>query len=135
MKKAFMSLKFYDGDVTQKKVDELTEALKNAEIENFVMVRDVEKYGEVHIESKNLMRDYAFPEMESSDMLIVEFSEKGVGLGVGAGYAFAKGIPIYIIAKTGSDISTTIGGLAEEIIFYDKPEDLTEKFIKIFNNN
>ena len=42
-----------------------------------------------------------------------------------------KNIPIYIIAKTGSDISSTIGGLAKEIIFYDKPEDITEKFKEI----
>ena len=131
MKNAFMSLKFYDGDVTKSKVDTLTQALKNAGIENFVMIRDVEKYGEVEVSSKSLMAEYAFPEMEKCDMLIVEFSEKGVGLGVGAGYAFAKNIPIYIIAKTGSDISSTIGGLAKEIIFYDKPEDITEKFKEI----
>ena len=80
------------------------------------------KYGEVEVSSKSLMAEYAFPEMEKCDMLIVEFSEKGVGLGVGAGYAFAKNIPIYIIAKTGSDISSTIGGLAKEIIFYDKED-------------
>lgn len=134
MKKAFMSLKFYEGDVTQKKVEELTVALKKAGIENFVMIRDVEKYGEVKIDSKDLMKEYAFPAMEKSEMLIVEFSEKGVGLGIGAGYAFAKGIPIYIIAKTGSDISSTIDGLAKEVIFYDKPEDITAKFLEIFNN-
>lgn len=134
MKKAFMSLKFYEGDVTKKKIEDLTNALKAAGIENFVMVRDIEKYGEVEVTSKQLMKEYAFPAMEASDMLIVEFSEKGVGLGIGAGYAFAKGIPIYIIAKTGSDISSTIGGLAEEVIFYDKPEDLTEKFLEIFQN-
>ena len=135
MKKAFMSLKFYEGDATKKQVEELTKALEKAGIENFVMVRDVEKYGEIQVTSKDLMKEYAFPAMEASDMLIVEFSEKGVGLGVGAGYAFAKGIPIYIIAKTGSDISSTIGGLAEEVIFYDKPEDLTEKFLKILEEN
>ena len=131
MKKAFMSLKFYEGDATKKKVEELTLALEQAGIENFVMIRDVEKYGEVEISNKSLMKDYAFPAMEKSDMLIVEFSEKGVGLGIGAGYAFAKNIPIYIIAKNGSEISSTIEGLAKKIIFYDEMQDITMAFKKI----
>ena len=74
------------------------------------------------------MPDYASPAMKKCDMLIVEFSEKGVGLGIGAGYAYAIGLPIYVIAKTGSDISLTISNLAKEVIFYDDPSELTEKF-------
>lgn len=132
MKRAFMSLKFYEGDKTKKIVNELTEALKKAEIENVVMVRDVEKYGEVKLPSdKKLMLDYAFPAMKECDMLIVEFSEKGLGLGIGAGYAYAIGKPIYVIAKTGSDISTTMENLATKVIFYDEPYELTEKFKNI----
>lgn len=128
MKKAFMSLKFYEGDVTKRKINEITEALRKAGIENFVMIRDVEKYGEVEIPPKDIMPKYAFPAMDTCDMLIVEFSEKGVGLGIGAGYAFAKNIPIYVIAKTGSDISSTLQGIAKEIIFYNEIEELTQKF-------
>ena len=45
MKQAFMSLKFHDGEEDKKKIDELTEALAKAGIENVVMARDVEKYG------------------------------------------------------------------------------------------
>lgn len=133
MKKAFMSLKFYEGDVTKRKIDEITEALRKAEIENFVMIRHVEKYGEAEITSKDIMPKYAFPAMDTCDMLIVEFSEKGVGLGIGAGYAFAKNIPIYVIAKTGSDISSTLQEISKEIIFYDYPEELTKKFIDILS--
>ena len=114
MKKAFMSLKFYEGDVTKRKINEITEEFRTAGIENFVMIRDVEKYGEVEIPPKDIMPKYAFPAMDTCDMLIVEFSEKGVGLGIGAGYAFAKNIPIYVIAKTGSDISSTLQGIAEQ---------------------
>ena len=77
------------------------------------------------------MIDYAFPAMKQCDMLIVEFSEKGVGLGIGAGYAYAIGLPIYVIAKTGSDISLTISNLAKEVVFYDNYEDITKKFLEI----
>ncbi|MBR5046272.1 hypothetical protein IKX73_01435 [Candidatus Saccharibacteria bacterium] len=37
----------------------------------------------------------------------------------------------FVIAKTGSDISKTISDLATKVIFYDKPEDLTEPFCQI----
>ena len=132
MKKAFMSLKFHDGEEDKKKIDDLTEALLNAGIQNVVMARDVEKYGEAVLpEGTKLMPDYAFPAMRECDMLIVEFSEKGVVLGIGAGYAYAIGLPIYVIAKTGSDISLTMSNLAKEVIFYDSVDELTEKFRRI----
>ena len=135
MKKAFMSLKFHDGEEDKKKIEDLTKALLAAEIENVVMARDVEKYGKANLpKGSKLMLDYAFPAMKQCDMLIVEFSEKGVGLGIGAGYAFAIGLPIYVIAKRGSDISLTMSNLAKEVIFYDSMEDITANFRRILNN-
>ena len=136
MKKAFMSLKFHDGEEDKKKIDDLTNALLLAGIENVVMARDVEKYGKAVLpEGTKLMPDYAFPTMKKCDMLIVEFSEKGVDLGIGAGYAYAIGLPIYVIAKTGSDISLTMKNLAKEIIFFDNINELTEKFKELIPND
>lgn len=136
MKKAFMSLKFHDGEEDKKKIDDLTNALLLAGIENVVMARDVEKYGKAVLpEGTKLMPDYAFPTMKKCDILIVEFSEKGVGLGIGAGYEYAIGLPIYVIAKTGSDISLTMKNLAKEIIFYDNINELTEKFKELIPND
>lgn len=132
MKKAFMSLKFHDGEEDKKKIDDITNALLKANIENIVMARDVEKYGEATLPTgTKLMPDYAFPAMKQCDMLIVEFSEKGVGLGIGAGYAYAIGLPIYVIAKTGSDISLTMSNIAKKVIFYDDPKELTDKFMDL----
>lgn len=131
---AFMSLKFHDGEEDKKKVEALTEALEKAGIRNVVMARDVEKWGQSEIpQGKKLMPDFAFPAMEKCDMMICEFSEKGVGLGIGTSYAYAKGKPVIIIAKTGSDISATIKSISSEIIFYDKPEDLVEPLKNVVN--
>jgi len=135
MKKAFMSLKFHDGDEDKIKIDCITNALLNAGITNTVIVRDIEKYGEVDLTNKNLMIDYAFPEIEKCDMLIVELSEKGVGLGIGAGYAYAVGIPIYVIAKTGSDISSTINNIAKRVIVYNDYRELTNEFKRIIKED
>jgi predicted house-cleaning NTP pyrophosphatase (Maf/HAM1 superfamily) len=80
------------------------------------------------------MTDYAFPAMQQCDCNIIEFSEKGVGLGMNGGFCYAAGKPIYVIAKKGSDISTTMANIATKIIFYDRPEDLTKSFTEIAKN-
>ena len=132
---SFFALKFHEGDEDRAKVEAIESALNKAGIEITLMARDVEKWGEAYIpEGKALMRDYAFPAMMQCDCNIIEFSEKGVGLGMNGGFCYAMGKPIYVIAKTNSDISTTMANIATEIIFYDEPEDLVEPFTRIVKN-
>ncbi len=132
---SFFALKFHDGDEDLAKVEAIEKALNEAGIEITLMARDVEKWGQADIpEGKALMRDFAFPAMLQCDCNIIEFSEKGVGLGMNGGFCYAAGKPIYVIAKTGSDISTTMANVATEIIFYDEPSDLVEPFTRIARN-
>lgn len=132
---SFFALKFHDGDEDREKVEAIEYALNKAGIEITLMARDVEKWGNADIpRGKTLMKDYAFPAMMQCDCNIIEFSEKGVGLGINGGFCYAVGKPIYIIAKRNSDISTTMANIATEIIFYDKPEDLIDPFTRIVNN-
>ena len=132
---SFFALKFHDGDEDKAKVEAIEKALNKAGITITVMARDVEKWGQAEIpKGKSLMTDYAFPAMQQCDCNIIEFSEKGVGLGMNGGFCYAVGKPIYVIAKKGSDISTTMANIATKIIFYDKPEDLTKPFTEIAKN-
>lgn len=115
---SFFALKFHDGDKDRKKVEAIEKALNEAGIEITLMARDVEKWGKAEIpRGKTLMRDYAFPAMKKCDLNIIEFSEKGVGLGMNGGFCYAAGRPIFIIAKTGSDISTTMANVAVRLSF------------------
>lgn len=132
---SFFALKFHEGDADRAKVESIEKALNAAGITITVIARDVEKWGQAKIpKGKALMRDYAFPAMQKCDCNIIEFSEKGVGLGINAGYCYAIGKPIFVIAKTGSDISSTIADLATKVIFYDEPSDLIEPFREIAAN-
>ena len=129
---SFFALKFHDGEEDKAKIEAIEKALNQAGVTITVIARDVEKWGNARIpKGKTLMTDYAFPAMQQCDCNIIEFSEKGVGLGINAGYCYAIGKPIFIIAKTGSDISTTISNLATKIIFYDTPKDLVKPFKQI----
>lgn len=134
--RAFLALKFYDGDVSKKLIDDITNALAKVNIHTFCAVRDIEKYGKVTgLDMDKFMPKYVFPEMEISDIMIIEYSEAGAGLGMGADHAYCNGIPLYLIAKRGSKISTTVNSIAEKVIFYDEIGDITEEFRKLMENN
>jgi nucleoside 2-deoxyribosyltransferase len=58
---------------------------------------------------------------------VVELSEKGVGVGIEAGYARAKGKPIITVARRESDVSDTLRGISREVFIYQDKGEL-EKF-------
>jgi hypothetical protein len=87
------------------------------------VVRDLEKWGEVRFDAKELMAK-SFELIDQSDLVLIDLTEKGVGVGIEAGYAHAKKIPLITIAKTGSDISTTISGISGRVIFYAQASDI-----------
>lgn len=124
--KAYLAIKFKEDFSNRILIEAISTFLKNDGIETMVMARDHEKWGEKKFAPEKLMAK-TFEEIDSADFLVIEFSEKGVGLGIEAGYAYAKQKPIIVIAKDGSDISSTLKGIAAKILFYKKPEDLFGK--------
>lgn len=134
MKKAYLAVKFYEDCRNRKLIEQISESLHKAGFESLVLIRDFEKWGKVKFPPKKLMK-LAFAQIDKSDLVVIEFSEKGIGLGIEAGYAYSKNIPIIVIAKKDSDISTTLRGVAKKIIFYDDPKELIQKFksLKIFS--
>ena len=124
--KSYFAHKFHPDSRNKELIENLAESLKNNGVETVIMARDFEKWGEVKFAPQELMK-LSFEQMDLCDCLILEFSEKGVGLGIEAGYAYATKKPIYVIAKTGSEISTTIQGIADKIVFYDNPSEVGNK--------
>ena len=125
--KAYLAIKFHENCKNRKLVEQISEALQKANFNATVMIRDYEKWGKVKFTPEELMK-LTFKLIRESEILVVEFSEKGVGLGIEAGYAYAMNKPIIVIAKRESDISTTLRGIAKDVFLYDNPEELTEKF-------
>lgn len=87
------------------------------------VVRDIEKWGAITYVPAELMR-LSLRAIDNADLVLVEFSEKGVGLGIEAGYAHAQGKPMIVVARQGSAISTTMQGIADQVIFYERPAAL-----------
>lgn len=121
--KAYLAIKFKEDGGNRELIERLSKRFEQGGVQTVVFFRDYENWGEKHFEPKELMR-LAHEATNACDAVLIEFSEKGVGLGIEAGYASAKGKPIHVIAKTGSEISDTLRGIATSITFYNTPETL-----------
>ena len=124
--KSYLAHKFRSDNRNKELVEALAESLKNSGVETVIMARDFEKWGEVKFTPQELMK-LSFGQIDLCDCLILEFSEKGTGLGIEAGYAYATKKPIYVIAKSGLEISTTLQGIADKIVFYNNPSEIGNK--------
>ena len=94
--------------------------------------RDLEQWGEISFSLKELMLK-TFEIIEKSDAVIIEFSESGVGLGIEAGFAVAKNIPVYILLPKGRVLSPTMHGVCEKCFEYETDEDIEQIFSTIEN--
>ena len=125
--KAYISIKYREDSSNKDCVDNISSALERNGFETVCIARDIEKWGEVQLSPHELMQR-TFAEIDLSSLLVVDLAEKGVGLGIEAGYAYAKQIPIVVIARRGSNISTTLQGIAQKLFLYDEFEDLVQFF-------
>jgi hypothetical protein len=72
-----------------------------------------------------------FDAIRSCQILIVDLSDKGVGIGIEAGYAYAHSVPVFTIAPAGCEISATLEGISTAIGFYRTLDDLRECFVAL----
>jgi len=124
--KAFFTIKFHEDCKNKLLIETISSILDEKGIKNTAIAKDFEKWGKIKFEPKELMR-ITFEEIDKADIVIVELSEKGVGIGIEAGYSYAKSKPIIVIAKEGADISNTLRGIAKKVILYKNMKDLSEK--------
>lgn len=123
MKKAYFGIKFYEDHSNRTETESITAVLNTAGIQTVCIASDVEKWGSVELSLPELM-ERTFAEIDQADMVILEMSEKGVGLGIEAGYAVAKGKPLVVLIKEGGELSGTMKGIADVVITYEKPEEI-----------
>ncbi|QUH21236.1 nucleoside 2-deoxyribosyltransferase [Alkaliphilus sp. B6464] len=121
--KAYIGIKYYEDYRNKIVIDELSSVLQKRGYETICIVRDIQNKGQEKYSSYELMK-LTFEKIDICNLVVIDLTEKGVGLGIEAGYAYAKGIPIITIAKSGSDISETLEGISQKIIFYNNIEDI-----------
>lgn len=121
--KAYIGIKFHLDYKNQKVVDAISSILESKGYETICIIRDYVQKEQIKYAPQELMK-LTFELIDLCDLVVIDLTEKGVGLGIEAGYAFAKGIPIITVAKNGSDISETLDGISKDIYIYDTIESL-----------
>jgi 2'-deoxynucleoside 5'-phosphate N-hydrolase len=121
--KAFLSIKFWGDDRNRDDVERICQALERLGLTVFCFRRDVERWGENQC-MPSAMMEGTFAEIDSSDVLVANVADWPIGVGVEAGYAYARGKPVICIAPESSSVPNTMSGLAVETVRYGDYDDL-----------
>ena len=132
--KAYIAIKYHPNQSNRQAIESISAALERSGCQTTCVVRDLEKWGQVRYSAQELMRE-AFRIIDSSDVAVIDLTEKGVGLGIEAGYAWAQGVRIVTIAREGSEISTTLRGISRNVLFYNDYDELADLFAGVLGHD
>ena len=129
---AYIAIKYHPDNANRPLIEALSRALARNGVESVCIARDVERWGAIHLPPDALMRA-SFAALDACDLVVVELTEKGVGIGIEAGYAWARGIPILTLAQRGADVSTTLQGISREVVWYNEMSALDEVLARVLS--
>ncbi len=92
--KAYISLSYSKRKYLDKELSTITDVLNKFKIEPLVFV-DLYKFD---VTQEQQMMQQAMADIENSDLLIAEVSDKGIGIGIEVGYAKARHCPIKCVS-------------------------------------
>ena len=118
MKSVYFGIKYHPDNRNKGVIEEFERCFSKHGFKSFCVVRDMELWGEASVSAKEIMQE-TFAKIDSSDLVVLDVSEKGVGLGIEAGYAKAKGKELIVTVRKGMEVSTTISGTADRVIDYE----------------
>jgi hypothetical protein len=113
--RAYIAIKYHEDNSNRARIEAISAALEAC--------GDVERWGELDLSPHELMK-HTFLAIDASDLVVVDLTEKGVGVGIEAGYGYAHAKKIVTIAQHGSDVSATLRGISIAVLFYDQAADL-----------
>lgn len=122
---AYVSAK-YEGDVNEETVRALCTAAERAGFLVSCTNRDFDDFGRTDRDAQELI-PFMQDAIERADVLLLDLTDKGVGLGVEAGYATALGKPVVVLVHEDADVPGTLAGLSQTIIHYQSFDDLTRQ--------
>jgi len=132
--KAYLAIKYLANHQNRAVIETLSGILEQAGYATICVARDLEKWGQVHFTPADLMR-HSFAAINASDVVVIELTEKGVGVGIEAGYAWANQKPILTIARQGADISETLQGISQRVCRYRELAELADFFAQPVNHS
>ncbi len=129
MKQIYISCSFSLHKKLENEITLLKEVITSNNYKPFVFI---ENYTFTAKQEKEMMQK-ALNDIDNSCCLFAETTDKGIGIGIEAGYAKAKGKPVIYLRKSEAEHSTTLSGMADFCIIYDDLEDLKRKTQEIIS--
>lgn len=116
----------YKGEENREEIENLCLLVRQSGFEDFCFIRDVENYQHVFDDPRELMKK-AFEEIQKSDWLLIDMTDKPTGRAIEMGMAFALNKKIVTIIKRGTIIKDTVRGVSQAIIEYGNIEEIVPK--------
>jgi nucleoside 2-deoxyribosyltransferase len=123
MKSAYLGIKYYADNSNKALIEQLSSALELAGYRSFCVARDLEQWGNVSLTPQKMM-SLTFEQIKHADIVVLDMSEKGVGLGIEAGYAKALGKKLIITLDSKFELSTTMQGIADTVLIYNDASNI-----------
>jgi nucleoside 2-deoxyribosyltransferase len=125
----FITASFQEGK-NKAEIEHLCSLVRSAGFEDFCFIRDVENYQKMFSDPAALMIR-AKEEIEKSDYLLIDITDKPTGRAIEAGIAYALGKKVVVIVKRGTQIKDTARGVSVAIIEYDKIEEIINPLSRV----
>ncbi|WP_041893151.1 hypothetical protein [Myroides profundi] len=127
MKQVYISCSFSMQKELKEVIDTIKKAVEAVDYTPFVFI---EQYTFDITQEKEMMIQ-ALKDIDQSCCLFAETTDKGIGIGIEAGYAKAQGRPIVYLRQADASHSTTMSGMADYHILYHNTEDLGRQVKKV----
>jgi hypothetical protein len=126
----YLAIKFHADHRNRELVDRISAVSEKHGLTTVCVARDFEQWGQVTFDAHELMQR-ALGAIHLSAAVVVEFTEKGVGLGIEAGYAAALDIPVFVLLRPEAAVSTTLDGISTDVFRYTDDASLSGAVARI----
>jgi nucleoside 2-deoxyribosyltransferase len=130
--KVYITSRFKGSLENKADIDKLCSVVRNAGMEDFHFIRDIEHYQPDFFKDKKQLWVSALKHLAECDALLIDISDSpSGGRLVEAGMAYSLNKPIYVIVKNGVEYKDFYDGIATSVIKYDEIGDITKQ-LKFF---
>lgn len=121
--KAYISVSYSKRNLVDKEINVIVDTLSAFRISSFVFVDNYT----FDLTQERQMMEQAMADIDNCDILLAETSDKGIGIGIEAGYAKAKGKIVIYLRRQDAEHSTTVSGISDFQIKYIDTTDLKKQ--------
>lgn len=128
--RAYIAVSFSKRNELANEINSIKKVLQDNQIDYVVFI---EKH-QFTPDKENEMMKTALEEIDKCSILIAETTDKGIGIGIEAGYAKAKDKPVIYMRKNKAEHATTLSGLSDFKVIYNDTDDLEMQLAGIIKN-